>query len=133
MILLEPEHLSPIEPSIPVKIKLLLRMVFRFGNELYSWGKLDLELSSIKLCSLFDWPIRASMRDIQCEFLGWYSWTLSHRQNVSTDDVAGYINSYSRCNCRQPSPHRFNEKWSLHQALICSYHMFIDKSVTISH
>ena len=111
VILLELAQLSSIEPSIHVKIKLLLQMVFRSGNELYSWGNLDLELSSIKLCELFDWPIRASMRDIQCEFSRWYSWVLSHCeacdpshcQNVSTNDVAGYINSSSRCKCHQPT------------------------------
>ena len=42
------------------------------------------------------------------------------------------MNLLSKCTCHKPSPYRPNEPWALQQALIYTYGMFIDKSITVN-
>ncbi|CAF0988475.1 unnamed protein product [Rotaria sordida] len=42
------------------------------------------------------------------------------------------MNLLSKCTCHKSSPYRPNELWTLQQALIYTYGMFIDKSITVN-
>ncbi|CAF4463028.1 unnamed protein product [Rotaria sp. Silwood2] len=59
LILIELQHLSFDNPPTYVKIKEFFSLVFRSGNELYSWGNMDKELDPAKDHHLFNWSILA--------------------------------------------------------------------------
>ena len=100
------------------------------------------ELGPAKGYCLFNWPILASMVDIQPRFSDWYEWALTqcescrpkHRLN-SVNDINVTTQNYSSlmCVCHEQSPYSPQEKWSLQKALIYAAHMFIDKSHRINH
>ncbi|CAF1366877.1 unnamed protein product [Rotaria sordida] len=58
--------------------------------------------------------------------------SLSNRRNIIINDINsdGQKNLFSKCTCHKSSPYRPNEPWTLQQALIYTYGMFIDKSIT---
>jgi hypothetical protein len=137
MILIELTHLPSNDYVKYVKIKEFFQLMFRGGNHIYSWGDMKKELKPTKRYQLFDWPILASMIDIQLYFPGWYEWALSHCEACSPKhqsgvNVAGGVNisNYSsfRCKCHERSPYHQNEKWLLQKALMYAAHMFIDKA-----
>ncbi|CAF3739536.1 unnamed protein product [Rotaria socialis] len=144
VILLELAHLPPLESQLYTKIKHFFQLVFRSTNSLYSWGPLDKELLPAISYELFMWPIPAPIYDIQSHFNKWYAWALSHcevcRLSIDTNVNTNAINyhttapSLSRpCHCYESSPYRINEKWSLQQAVIFIYKIFIDKNETFNH
>ncbi|CAF3359291.1 unnamed protein product [Rotaria socialis] len=56
--------------------------------------------------------------------------------NVNTNAINYHTTapSLSRpCHCHESSPYRINEKWSLQQAVIFIYKIFIDKNETFNH
>jgi hypothetical protein len=78
VIILELAHLPPKKSSIYMQIKQFFQLVFRSGNNLYSWGSLREEVYPAMIYELFGWPIQASVINIQLRFPGWYDWALSH-------------------------------------------------------
>ncbi|CAF1344750.1 unnamed protein product [Rotaria sordida] len=60
--------------------------------------------------------------------------TLSNGRNIIINDInsEGQMNLLSKCTCHKSSPYRPNEPWALQQALIYTYGMFIDKSITVN-
>ena len=143
MIIVELTHLPSRNSSLHEQIQEFFQSVLRTGNRLYCWGPLEMEIQPATNYYLFDWPIRASMINIQKRFSDWYEWALSHCEVCSLNTRSGItvsingsnrqINSITTCNCHRPSPYRMNELWSLQKALIYSYGMFIEKSTTINH
>ena len=143
VIILELAHLPPKKSSIFMQIKQFFQLVFRPGNRLYAWGSLREEVYSAMIYELFEWPIQASVFNIQLKFPDWYDWALSrsemcclHPQGKGIgDDIQSdsKINPLLKCMCHQPNPYRTGEKWSLQQAVICTYGKFLDKSMTINN
>ncbi|CAF4803594.1 unnamed protein product, partial [Rotaria sp. Silwood2] len=144
LILIELQHLPFDNPPTYIKIKEFFSLVFRSGNQLYSWGDMDKELEPIQDSHLFNWPTTASLIDIQPYFSDWYEWALAHcescrpnhhRQHggVNYDNVTTQNYSSFKCVCHEQSPYRPGEKWSLQKALIYAAHMFIDKSCTVNN
>ena len=143
MIIVELTHLPSRNSSLHEQIQEFFQSVLRKGNRLYCWGSLEMEIRPAVDYYLFDWPIRASMINIQKRFSDWYEWALSHCEVCSLNtrsSITIFINGSNRridsitvCNCHRPSPYRVNELWSLQKALIYSYGMFIEKSTTVNH
>ncbi|CAF1249533.1 unnamed protein product [Rotaria sordida] len=89
-----------------------------------------------------EWPIKTLVVNLQLKFADWYSWVLSHckmctlsnRRNIIINDINsdGRMNLLSKCTCHKSSPYRPNKPWTLQQALIYTYGMFIDKSITVN-
>jgi hypothetical protein len=137
VIFIELAHLPTEHSHMYVKIKKFFELVFRLGNELYSWGDMTRELYPIKDYNLIKWPLLPSMIDIQPYFDGWYerARTLqesrcpkhhSHDANVINDKP-------STCECYERSPYNQGQLWSLQKALIYSTHLFIDKSCRMNN
>jgi hypothetical protein len=141
VILIALAHLPSNDSSMYVKIKEFFNLIFRSGNELYSWGDMKTELDPAKDYYLFNWPILALMINIQLYFASWYAWALTHCESCCPKhhhDGVNDINvitqgcSSSMCVYHEQSPYRPQEKWSLQKALIYAAHMFIDKSTTVN-
>jgi hypothetical protein len=135
-------HLPLNDSTAYVKIKEFLKFLFRSGNELYSWGDMNMELNPAKDYCLFNWLISTLMIDIQPCFPGWYEWALTHCESccpkhhlVSANDINAITQIYSssRCVCHEQSPYRPHEKWALQKTLIYAAHMFIGKSSTVNN
>jgi hypothetical protein len=142
VILIELAYLPSNDSFMYVKIKEFFKLIFRSGNELYSWDDMNKELDPAKDYYLFNWPILASMINIQLYFSDWYEWARTHCEscclkhhpdggndvNVTTQDYSSSI-----CICHEQSPYRPQEKWSLQKALSYAAHMFIDKSTSVNN
>lgn len=122
------------------KICELFRLIFRKNNEVYSWGNMEVELEPAK--ELFNWPIPASLINIQPHFSNWYNWArtqcrvrgLSYRTDINGDrELIQQSHHELACSCHPPSPYRINELWSLQRAFKYGCNLFIDKSCTLSH
>jgi hypothetical protein len=118
----------------------LFRLTFRAGNEIYSWGNMQVELEQAK--DLFIWPIPATLIDIQPHFPGWYNWartqcrvqSLSYRNDMNNDnEITQQHHQALSCSCHPPSPYRINELWSLQKAFWYGCKLLIDKSCTLGH
>ncbi|CAF3293175.1 unnamed protein product [Rotaria sp. Silwood2] len=144
LILIELQHLPSDNPPAYVKIKIFFTLVFRSGNQLYSWGDMGKELEPIQDYHLVNWPATALLIDIQPYFSDWYEWALAHCEScrpnhnhhcdgINYDNVTTQNYSSSKNVCHEPSPYRSREKWSLQKALIYAAHMFIDKSSTVNN
>ncbi|CAF1230093.1 unnamed protein product [Rotaria sordida] len=143
VILVELAHLPPIHSLIHLQIKQLFELIFKFRNNIYSWEPLRKEIYPAIVYQWFEWPIKTSMANLQFEFADWYSWALSHcemcsllnRRNIIINDInsEGQMNLLSKYTCHKPSSYRPNEPWALQQALIYTYGMFIDKSITVNN
>ena len=143
MIVVELTHLPSRNSPLHEQIQEFFQLVLRTGNRLYCWGSLEREIQPAVDYYLFDWPVRASMINIQEKFSDWYQWALSHCEVCSLDTRSGItvsingsnrrIDSITVCNCHRPSPYQMNELWSLQKALGYSYGMFIEKTTTINH
>ncbi|CAF2932692.1 unnamed protein product [Rotaria sp. Silwood2] len=144
LILIELQHLPSDNPPAYVKIKIFFTLVFRSGNQLYSWGDMGKELEPIQDYHLVNWPATALLIDIQPYFSDWYEWALAHCESccpnhnphydeINYDNVTTQNYSSSTCVCHEPSPYRPREKWSLQKVLIYAAHMFIDKSSTVNN
>jgi hypothetical protein len=141
VILIALAHLPSNDSSMYVKIKEFFNLIFRSGNELYSWGDMKTELDPAKDYYLFNWPILALMINIQLYFASWYAWALTHCESCCPKHHPDGVNdinvitqgcSSSMCVYHEQSPYRPQEKWSLQKALIYAAHMFIDKSTTVN-
>ena len=120
VILIELAHLPPNNSHVYAKIKKLFELIFRFGNKLYLWGDMSKELDPSKGYRLFNWPILASIVDIQPRFSSWYEWALTqcescrpkHRLN-GLNDINVTTQNYSSlmCACHEQSPYGPQEKW----------------------
>jgi hypothetical protein len=137
VILIELAHLPPEDSHMYVEIKKFFDLVFRQGNELYSWGDMEQELRPIKDYNLIKWPLLPSMINIQPHYGSWYerARTLqgsccpkhhSYDANVVNDNPP-------KCECYEKNPYRQGELWSLQKALIYSKHLFIDKSMRMNN
>ncbi|CAF4133604.1 unnamed protein product [Rotaria sordida] len=136
-------HLPPIHSLIHLQIKQLFELIFKFRNNIYSWEPLRKEIYPAIVYQWFEWPIKTSVVNFQLKFADWYNWTLSHykmcslsnRRNIIINDINsdGQMNLLSKYTCHKPSPYRPNEPWALQQALIYTYGIFIDKSITVNH
>jgi hypothetical protein len=122
------------------KVCELFRLIFRSGNEIYSWGDMRLELKQER--NLLTWPILAKLINIQPHFNRWYTWALTQcRVTCLNEDEeineAGIKQQQQQqqqpCTCHLPSPYRLNELWSLQKALMFAGKLFIDKSCQLSH
>ncbi|CAF1283583.1 unnamed protein product [Rotaria magnacalcarata] len=118
----------------------LFEIIFRAGNEIYSWGNMEKEIEPAK--ELFTWPIPAELIDIQLHFPAWYDWartqcgvqSLSHRNDkINDNESIQQHHQQSSCYCHPPSPYRINELWSLQNARKYACNLFLDKSCTLSH
>ena len=137
VILIELAHLPAEDSSKYMKIKNYFDLVFRLGNELYSWGDMENELCPIKYYNLIEWPLESSMIDIQPHFGNWYERTrilqescclMHHRHdaNIINDNPL-------KCECYEPGPYNQGQLWSLQNALLYSTHLFIDKSSRLNY
>ena len=142
VILIELAHLPPNNSHVYAKIKKLFEMIFRFGNKLYLWGDMSKELDPSKGYRLFNWPILASIVDIQPRFSRWYEWALTqcescrpkhHLNGVNDINVTTQNYSSLMCACHEQSPYGPQEKWPPQKALIYAAHMFSDKSHRINN
>ena len=142
IVLVELAHL-PSEDSVGRKnVQEFFRLIFRRENTLNSWGSLDQELRPAASHGLYEWPIRASMRNIQDKFPAWYNWALSHceiccpslrRTDATENDMDTNVTIRPTCTCHEPSPYRPGEKWALQKAIHYVYDLFLDKSTTLNH
>ncbi|CAF4150870.1 unnamed protein product [Rotaria sordida] len=105
VILVELVHLPPIHSLIHLQIKQLFELIFTFRNDMYYWEPLRKEIYPAIVYQWFEEPIKTSV---------------------------GQMNLLSKCTCHKSSPYRPNEPWALQQALIYTYGMFIDKSITVN-
>jgi len=137
VILIELAQLPTEDSHMYVKIKKFFDLVFRLGNELYSWGNMEQELRPITDYNLIKWPLLPLMIDIQPHYGSWYERArilresscpkhFSHDANVDNDNPA-------KCECYKKSPYRQGQAWSLQKALIYSKHLFIDKSIRMNN
>ncbi|CAF3733446.1 unnamed protein product [Rotaria sordida] len=121
VILVELAHLPPIHSLIHLQIKQLFKLIFKFRNNIYSWEQLRKEIypTIVYQC----WELS------HCEIC-----SLSNRRNVIINNInsGGQMSLFSKCTCHKSSPYRPNEPWTLQQALIYTYGMFIDKSITVN-
>ena len=140
VILFELKHLPHRNSQKYENIHQLFQLIFRSGNEIYSWGKMEVELEPAK--HLYSWPIPATLIDIQPHFPEWYNWartqggvqSLSHRSDVNNDnDIIQQHHQALSCSCHPSSPYKINELWSLQNAFKYGCKLFIDKSCTLSH
>ncbi|CAF4561393.1 unnamed protein product [Rotaria sp. Silwood2] len=117
LILIELQHLPFDNPPTYIKIKEFFSLVFRSGNQLYSWGDMDKELEPIQDSHLFNWPTTASLIDIQPYFSDWYEWALAHCEScrpnhhhqpggINYDNVTTQNHLSSMCICHERSPYR---------------------------
>ncbi|CAF3986038.1 unnamed protein product [Rotaria sordida] len=112
-------------------------------DNIYSWKPLHKEIYPAIVYQWFEWPIKTSVINFQLKFADSYSWALSHdkmcslsnRRNIIINDINSdeQMNLLSKCTCHKSSLYRPNEPWVLQQALIYTYGMFIDKSITVNH
>jgi hypothetical protein len=118
----------------------LFQLIFRSGNEIYSWGKMQVELEQAK--HLFTWPIPATLNDIQPHFPAWYNWArtqcgvqgLSHCNDVNNDNkIIQQHHQALSCLCHPSSPYGINELWSLQKAFMYGCKLYIDKSCTLGY
>ncbi|CAF0964802.1 unnamed protein product [Rotaria sordida] len=90
-------------------------------NNIYSWEPLRKEIypAIVYQC----WALS------HCEIC-----SLSNRRSVIINNINsdGQMNLLSKCTCHKSSPYRPNEPWTLQQALIYTYGMFIDKSIIVN-
>ncbi|CAF4213281.1 unnamed protein product [Rotaria sordida] len=119
VILIELQHLSSNNLPTYVKIQEFFSLVFRSGNQLYSWGDMDKELEPIQDYHLFNWPTTALLIDIQLYFPDWYEWALAHCEScrpnhnhdrhydgINYDNVTTQNYLSSKCICHEQSPYR---------------------------
>ncbi|CAF4643185.1 unnamed protein product [Rotaria sp. Silwood2] len=140
VMLFELNHLPDRNSQKYESIHQLFQLIFRLGNEIYSWGNMEKELAPAK--ELFTWSIPAELLDIQPHFPVWYNWArtqcevqnLLHRNDKNNDnEFTQQHHQQSSCYCHPPSPYKINELWSLQNAFIYGCNLFIDKSCTLSH
>ncbi len=140
VMLFELKHLPDQHSQKYEKILEVFQLIFRSGNEIYSWGNTQKELEPAK--ELFIWPLPAALLDIQPHFSAWYDWArtqcgvrgLSHPNDMDNDNgITQQHHQQSSCYCHPPSPYRINELWSLQNAFKYGCNLFIDKSCTLSH
>ncbi|CAF1329628.1 unnamed protein product [Rotaria sordida] len=143
VILVECAHLPPINSLIHLRIKQLFELIFKFRDNIYSWKPLHKEIYPAIVYQWFEWHIKTSVVNLQLKFADWYSWALSHdkmctlsnHRNIIINDINSdeQMNLLSKCTCHKSSLYRPNEPWVLQQALLYTYGMFIDKSITVNH
>ncbi|CAF1454661.1 unnamed protein product [Adineta ricciae] len=139
VILLELCHLPSPGSEQYAKIEQILRLTFRSDNYIYAWGDMRKELEPVN--HLLDWPIRSELINLQPHFAGWYEWarTLCRVQNLQENVIKVESNEINRsndpmkCTCHRESPYHESQLWSLQNALIYGFDVFIDKTARMAH
>ncbi|CAF2071775.1 unnamed protein product [Rotaria magnacalcarata] len=140
VVLFELQHLPDRNSQKYDNILQLFQIIFRAGNEIYSWGNMQLKLEPAKEFLIL--PIAAVLIDIQPHFSTWYTrartqcWvqSLSYRNDKINDNaIIQQHNQHPSCDCHPPSPYKINELWSLQNSLKYACNLFLDKSCRLSH
>ncbi|CAF3330426.1 unnamed protein product [Rotaria socialis] len=140
VMLFELKHLPDRNSQKYANILQLFQIIFRSGNEIYSWGNMQLELEPAKEFLVL--PIAAMLIDIQPHFSTWYTWArtqcwvqrLSYRNDkINDNEHIQQHNQHLSCDCHPPSPYKINELWSLQNSIKYACNLFLDKSCRLSH
>ncbi|CAF1621357.1 unnamed protein product [Adineta ricciae] len=129
-------------PSMVILVELSYLPILESGlsdNHVYAWGEMRREMEPVK--HLLDWPIKSTLINLQPHFTGWYerARTLCRVQNLQENVIKEEGNEVDRsndpmkCTCHRESPYQENQLWSLQNALIYGFDVFIDKTTRMAH